>query len=251
MPTPFRAQLKHGSDGGVRRRTCSLLLGLSLLAWLSGCEGDATGAPQAPTTSAIQSPAQGSLPAGTAPIEAGNYLVPKSEWSVADFTVTFPRGWTVQYGHVYLKNSGAADELGFVAVEVDEIFTDACKGGDDVTEVGPSVYDLSTALLRQPGPRAQGLFRATFGGYPAIMVNLSVPKNLNLKACSLGGIGLQIWYSAPADKHFVLLHDGVASVYILDIDGQRQVFLVQHRSAASPKDIRELQAVIDSIHIEG
>ncbi len=150
------------------------------------------------------------IPAGTAPIEPGTYRIPKSAWSVVDFTVSFPKGWTVQYGHTYLKHSDGDDELGFYAVQVDEIFTDACEGGEDFTEVGPSVYDLAEALLKQPGPRADGLYRDTLGGYPAIAIYLSIPKNLDLNACNLEGIGLQIWYSAPADKHFVLLRDGFA-----------------------------------------
>jgi hypothetical protein len=54
-------------------------------------------------------------------IESGTYRIPRSEWSLADFTVTFPEGWTAQYGHVYIKHSDGDDELGFYAVVVDEI----------------------------------------------------------------------------------------------------------------------------------
>ncbi len=64
------------------------------------------------------------------------------------------------------------------------------------------------------------------------------------------GAGLQIWYSQPADKYFVLLADGIASVYILDVDGERQVFMTQVRSATTDENRAELQAVLDSIHIE-
>jgi hypothetical protein len=39
-------------------------------------------------------------------------------------------------------------------------------------------------------------------------------------------------------------------VYIVDVDGQRQVFLTQYRSATSDLDVRELQTILDSIHIE-
>ena len=92
------------------------------------------------------------IPAGTAPIEPGRYEIPKSEWSVVDFAVRFPKGWTVQDGHTYLKHSDRDDELSFYAVQVDQIYTDACQGGEDFTEVGPGVYDLAEALLKQPGP---------------------------------------------------------------------------------------------------
>ena len=39
-------------------------------------------------------------------------------------------------------------------------------------------------------------------------------------------------------------------MYIVDVDGQRQVFLTQHGSATSDKDLRELRGVLDSIQIE-
>ena len=48
----------------------------------------------------------------------------------------------------------------------------------------------------------------------------------------------------------MLLPDTVASVYILDVGGRREVFLTQHRSSASTADTAELQTVLDSIHVE-
>ncbi len=90
----------------------------------------------------------------------------------------------------------------------------------------------------------------TFGGYPATRIDLTVPKDFDLATCNLADIGLQIWYSRLADQNFVLLKHGIASVYIVDVDGERQVFVTQHRSATSPKELAELQAVLDSITIE-
>ena len=219
-------------------------LGLTVAIALAGC------APTPGTTDTAPSPTPGAIPAGTAAIEPGTYRIPKSAWSVVDFTVTIPEGWTVQYGHTYLKHSDAPDELGFYAVVVDAIYADACEGDGELMEVGPSVDDLAAALLQQPGPMASGPVDTTLGGYPASRIDLTVPERFDLKACRLGGLGLQIWYSPPADKYFVLLPDGIASVYIVNVDGQRQVFLTQYRSATSDEDLRELQAILDSIHIE-
>ena len=41
-----------------------------------------------------------------------------------------------------------------------------------------------------------------------------------------------------------------ASIYVVDVDGERQVFLTQHGPAASDKDLRELQSMLESIHID-
>jgi hypothetical protein len=234
----------------------AFVFGLPLVVGLTGC-GGVTGEPRASTASATPSPTPGATMTpfaySTEPlaIELGTYRIPKSAWSVVDFTITFPDGWTVQYGHVYLKHSDADDELAFYAVVVDAIYTDACEGdAGELMEVGPSVDDLAAALLQQPGSKASGPVETTLGGYPAIRIDLTVPKGLDLKACNLEGIGLQIWYSPPADKYFVLLPEGIASVYIVDVDGQRQVFLTGYRSATSDEDVRELQAILDSIQIE-
>ncbi|MGB7805052.1 MAG: hypothetical protein WBM72_05565 [Actinomycetota bacterium] len=60
---------------------------------------------------------------------------------------------------------------------------------------------------------------------------------------------LQIWFSPP-DHYFVLPADDTASVYIVDIEGQRQVFVTQVGSKASDEDVQELQAILDSVRIE-
>ena len=228
-----------------------------LLAVITGCAGGVVSelptSPPSVTPSPTAGPTATPFPNETEPVavEPGTYRIPKSTWSVADFTVTFPEGWTVQYGHVYASNPDRDDEFGFYAVVVDVIYTDACEGETgELTDVGPSVDDLAAALLQQPGPMASGPVDTTLGGYPATRIDLTIPNGFDLDACSLGDIGLQIWYSAPADKYFVLLADGIASVYIVDVDGQRQVFLTQHRSATSDDDLAELQSVLDSIQLE-
>lgn len=185
------------------------------------------------------------------PIEPGTYLIPSSPWSVADFTVTFPEGWTVQYGHGYVKNADEPDELGFYPVVVDKIYTDSC-GPEDGTlrTIGQRFDDLYAALREQAGGAAIGKPESTtLGGHPATRIGLRVPKRLELAKCRLAPWGLQIWYSEPADKYFVLLPDATASVYVLDVDGKRQVFLTQVGDSTSAADRAELQTVLDSIHI--
>ena len=239
------------------RRIGPLAVAGVLLGAVAGCGGSGTAEAQASvgaaTPSATPDAATTSFPDRTEPvsIEPGTYRIAKSAWSVTDFSVTFPEGWTVQYGHVYAGNTDEDDEFGFYAVVVDDIFAAACEGETGgLTEIGPSVDDLADALLRQPGAMTSGPIETTLGGYRAARIDLAIPEGFDLEPCSIGPIGLQIWYSAPADKYFVLLADGIASVYIVDVDGRRQVFLTQHRSASSDDDLAELQSVIDSIRFE-
>jgi hypothetical protein len=81
-----------------------------------------------------------------------------------------------------------------------------------------------------------------------------IPRRLDLDRCQMaeyGYSGLQVWHSKRADKYFVLLPGSVASVYVVDVNGERQVFLTQLGNPTSTTDRAELQAVLDSIQIEG
>lgn len=249
----------------MKRTTCppemvsvnrlALAAGLLLAAGLAGCGGDSgVSGERRPPSSATPSTTLLSMPDGdtrdgrVVPIERGTYLIPSSAWSVTDFTVTFPEGWTVQYGHVYHQNDGETAE--FYTVKVNEISTDACQDGSTPQKVGPRPQDLVAALLEQEGPVASDPVETTLGGYAATRIDLGIPKDS--KGCSTleADFGLQLWYSRPADKYFVLLPDGTASVYVVDVDGNRQVFVTQVREPASAADRAELQTVLDSIRIE-
>lgn len=185
------------------------------------------------------------------PIEPGRYRVPSSEWSAADFTVTFPEGWTVQYGHVYHQNDQEGETAEFYAIDLTEIYTDSCHGEGIPRALGPGVGGMVSALLEQKGPAVSEPVPTTLGGYPATRIDLKVPNGLDLEDCRLaddGVLGLQLWYSAPADKYFVLQPGGTASVYVLDVNGDRQVFLTQQFSP-TPEDRAEVQGVLDSIRV--
>jgi len=186
------------------------------------------------------------------PIDAGTYLVPRSPWSVADYTVTLPADWTVQYGHVLAQHTGEQNEFGFYEVVVEEIYADACDGENgEVVRPGPGTQDLVDALLAQPGPTKRGPVEATVGDRPAVRIDLSTPRRLDEMDCFLGpGTGVQIWYAEPADKYFVLLPDAVTSVYVVDVDGARQVFVAQVGDPTSTADRAELDTVLASIRFK-
>jgi hypothetical protein len=241
-------------------RRCSLrirLLGacLALSISLAGCGGAVPSA--APTALAATQPASSSaaadrvmaLPAEDGAIEAGSYRVGASPWSVADYTVTVADGWNLQYGQIFVKYQDTDREFGFYPVVVDRIYVDACLGsnGAEVT-TGTTVDELSNALVRQDGARVS-VTPTQLGGLEGVRVDIAVKDGFDLSQCNLTDVGLQVWYSAPADKYFVLLADAAASAYILDVAGERQVFLTQVGAQATEADRTELQRVLDSIRI--
>jgi hypothetical protein len=180
------------------------------------------------------------------PIEAGTYRIEPSVSTVASVTLTLPDGWEAQDGLPYaLSDSGPDAEAFFYFVTVSEISSEPCVGPSGLA-VGPSVDDLVSALLGQPLTETSGPIDTTLGGIPAKRIDMTVPDDVDTAGCNVPG-GLQIWYRGLADNYFVLLEDGTASVYILDINGERQVFLTQVRAGTSTEDIAELQAIVDSI----
>jgi hypothetical protein len=231
----------------------ALAAGLLLLSGLAACTTDSSAESDAPAPD--PAPTHLTMPAAEGdadvPIEPGTYRVPSSAWSAADFTVTFPEGWTVQYGHVFHQNDAGGETAEFYAIDLDEVFTDACRGEGVPQAVGPEVHDLVTALLAQDNSGATGAVPTSLGGHPGTRVDLTVPDGLDLRRCRLaddGVLGLQLWYSEAAEKYFVLQPRSRTSIYILDVDGTRQVFLTQQHSP-TPEARAEVQAVLDSIRI--
>ncbi len=239
---------------GVRRRRAhTVLAAAAVVVVLLGVAGgvrifdaDKSSAPHV-----VDQPPPRSLPAEDGVVEPGTYLVPRSIWSTVAFTITFPEGWRVRDQNIFDTNSEQIDELNIEPFVVTKLYADACQGERGTqTQVGPGVDDLVDALLAQPGP-AKTRVETTLGGYPATRVDLRVPDRLQTRNCFMGpGTGAQIWLNGPKN-YLVLDPNGLLSIYVVDVDGQRAVFTSQTRTAyTSPEDRAELQQVLDSIHIE-
>ena len=190
-------------------------------------------------------------------VEPGTYHIPPSAWNVAGFTMTMPEGWEIDPAIPpgVAKNYDSEEEVSFYPVIVDAIYSDPCVGSaggaDELTKVGPSVDDLAQALLDQPHTVATGPVDTTLGSQPAKRIDLTVEDNPETATCNINLPGhLQIWHSTPVDKYFVLLGDGTASVYIVDVNGERQVFLTQHFFGTAAADLTQMQTIIDSIQID-
>jgi hypothetical protein len=238
--------------GVRRRRTHTVLTAAAVVAVLLGVAGGLrVFDPNESSAPDMVGRTPRSLPTGEAMIEPGTYLVPSSIWSAVDFTITFPEGWRVREGNWFDTKNARIDDLSLSPFVVEKIYADACKGERGAQlDVGPRVDDLVDALLAQDGP-AKTTVQTTLGGYPATRVDLRVPDRLQTKNCFIGpGTGVQIWLNGP--KNYLYLEpDGLLSIYIVDVDGERAVFQSQYKPThTSPADLAELQQVLNSIQIQ-
>ena len=235
-------------------RTAEILL---VATALTACASPSASSPASPDRSATpqtasSEPAPSTFPAvPTGIIEPGTYAVRSGAYSAVPFAWTIPEGWVGQNGgQTVSKYPDEPRELGLNAYVITRIFADACSGTEaDVIEVGPTADDLVAALLEQPGAAVAEPVEITIDGYSGVRVDLTVPADLDLSTCrppAPGGI--QIWQSMNG-KYFVLLVEAVASVYVVDVQGERLVLSTQHGTTSSPEDIAEMDAIIDSIKI--
>ncbi|MDX1469312.1 MAG: hypothetical protein R3258_08215 [Acidimicrobiia bacterium] len=162
-------------------------------------------------------------------------------------TLTMPDGWITQDG-LPMAFRAPEEDAGFSFYTVGSISSDTCLRPDGQV-VGPSVGDLAQALLGLANVAATGPVDTTLGGLPAQRVDLTFADGFDASGCNAPG-GLQVWYSQPADNYFVLLDDNTTSVYILEVDGKRQVYVTSVRNGASNQAVAELEAIIESIAFE-
>jgi hypothetical protein len=184
-------------------------------------------------------------------LPAGTYSYPENAWpddaQLAVFTL--PAGWSTFRENV-TKNYGTPQEVLFTFWVVTEIFRDAChwdtyEGG--LVSAGSTPDDLVNALSQQLGRTASTPTDVTVGGYPAKMIELTVPADLDPSTCSHGS--LRFWPS-PVDPNSGLFGSPAGSiddVYAIDLNGHRDVMLARHYPGSSDADKAELQAIVDSV----
>jgi hypothetical protein len=126
------------------------------------------------------------------------------------------------------------------------VFADPCaalKG----PSVGPSVADLAAAVAAVPGTDlVSAPADVTVGGYPAKLVVLTVPENVDCDANSF-----HLWYAPSADQaRYATALGSTIRVWIIDVDGTTVWIDGETYKGAGPKPGQEIQQIVDSIQFE-
>lgn len=220
------------------------VIGISLFGGMNVGGPDITGPSPSPT------PEPAVLSDG--PLEAGTYsitpfLLPGGPIS---FTLTVPSGWEADAprGVWPAGGPGGPDGAAVTFHMVEGLYADPCEAtgsGDPDVAVGPSVDDLVTALGSQPTYESSAATDVTVDGYPGKRLDLQLPSDIDFATCDDGQFW--VWDTGP----YAQGPGNRWQVTILDVDGTRVVVLAED-FADTPASVQtELQAIVDSIQIDG
>jgi hypothetical protein len=218
-----------------------------------------------PSSTGTPRPSASATPGPTHYLEIvpGSYSAP---WAQGRIRLTMPAGWSSagagwedcpgapcwppQAGTTLTRYDleGPSPTLTLnLAHDVTSVVADVCvEGGQErLVEVGPTVEDLTTALVNQIGVQRSGPMDITLGGYPARKFVLTMPSS---ELFCPGPEGKRVWANGTTNG-FWLLKDGTATIYVVDVNGDRLV--VTSLDRGSPvEDIAQLDAIIASIEIQ-
>lgn len=204
-------------------------------------DAPATTTTEAPTTTALAGPEEVVLsPAGQGPS--------------AGLTLSMPDGWS-NLG--WAVNNGS-DDLFISYWYVDNVFGDRCNAAGDVLDPvpGPTVDDLAAAFVEAWGAYATAPVDADLGGYSGKYMVLTLPTvsaeclSVNMNGWMETGATPVAAGSVGEASRYYLEEGQIEEIWILDVDGVRQVVNASYLPGTSADDLAELQEVVDSIRIE-
>jgi hypothetical protein len=140
---------------------------------------------------------------------------------------------------------------------VGNVYTGGChwRGTALDPRVGPTVDDLATALSAQAGPDASPPADVIVGGFQGKKVELSIPTDLDVTKCdSDGDFPIFGRWQAADDSYgaapWTFGNGQHNTVYVVDVNGTRQVIDTMYLPGASAADRAELDQIVASIRFE-
>ncbi len=241
----------------VRFGLAAAAIALVLIVGIQFLPGGNMGGDPTPTPE----PAASALPVIGGGLAPGTYVMSDVDAPIRTlvrFTFTLPAGWDARSEDLFISKQGdTSAQLGFVPWVVTHVYADACQSEGTLTEIGPTVDDLVAALVDQPNSDATTPTDVEVGGYPAKLVTMSIPTDLDLSTCRHPELLIQIWANPEETDFFAIpavldnpVADPVNDVYIVDVEGERVVILAGHTTTSTAADIAELEAIIASIRFE-
>jgi hypothetical protein len=195
------------------------------------------------------------------PMGAGTYAT-RLVWDApVELTFTVPDGWESRDTEIIKDPVSRSGEVGgsrgmsVMALPIGNVYADPCGHALHDPPVGYSVDEVASALASLPGVTASAPTPAELGGYSGTYLELSVPDSIpcaskdffmwdaeegSIPTYPTAPTGGSTGFSAERPNH---------RIWILDIDGLPYLVDAMSAADATPEDLAELQAVLDSIRI--
>lgn len=171
--------------------------------------------------------------------------------SAVSATLEVPAGFGHQEGW-WLAGSDARDQRTLGLWSVAQVNAEPCRGRRFV-DPGPGVADLAAALAGQPvfgGGRAEPV---TLGGHHGLYLEQTLPATLRPTSCTTyvdaraGDVWFYRWRTAGGEESWAYRPGDTHRLWILDVGGTRVVVDAGHGPDDSPRDVRELTAMVESL----
>ena len=221
-----------------------------------------TSSPPGPSPTAVPSPGSSilDLPVGS--------LVPGTTYWIGDrccvgpagIFLSAPAGWET-FDPIFIGKNVLGDpalyDILLGASLAENVYTGGCQWQGTALDppVGPTVDDLATALVAQGGPGTAEPADVTIGGHPGKKVELSIPAGVDVDTCDRqdGSPVFGRWSPANAPSAAAPVTYGKGqrnTVYIIDVDGTRQVIYTMYLPGTSAENLAELEQILASIRFE-
>jgi hypothetical protein len=199
----------------------------------------ATAAPTAAPT-AVPTQAARLLPTADA-LQPGQYFL---EFGGYRFTFTVAdAGWSADLGAGGVFQ-GADSELAIFwpGGDIASLYRRACDWSGTEFEPGPSVDDLVEALALLEDFETTAPADVTVSGYTGKLVTLTVPMDVDFNACAGGN------FQRDPGRHYQAVGQ-TDEIYVLDLDGERQMVVVSHTPGTSSEVSAQLAEILNSLEI--
>jgi hypothetical protein len=234
---------------------------LALAAALGACEGDDSkkSAPD-PTPTASTSPSEPAYTllrnAGTGELDAGTYgLIPAGPPGKVLAVMEAAAGYRQFEGWTLVTPEWSGPFRGVGILRVDRVLGDPCGSGThpkaaSLRDPGPGVDDLAKALTEQKGTATSKPVPVTLDGYSGLYLDYQIAKNVDPAKCEGQAFDIVAtdpgsptgwWLDASSER---------AGIWILDVEGERVLLSWVAKPGATPEQVDELKAMVESTTFE-
>jgi len=221
-----------------------------------------TSSPPGPSPAGVRSPSPSPLPLPTGSLVPGTtyWIGDRCCVGPAGIFLSAPAGWWT-FDPIFIGKNVLGDpdlyDILLGASLAGNVYTGGCHWQGTALDppVGPTVEDLATALAAHGGPGTAAPANVTIGGHPGKKVELSIPASVDVATCDKqdGYPVFGRWSPADAPSAAFPVTYGNSqrnTVYIIDVDGTRQVIYTMYLPGTSAANLAELEQILASIRFE-